>query len=459
MRVARLMLSLLMTCLATSCGWDATSPALMADLDDAKPAQAQDAIYAGGRDLYEGNGRLVALHGFNYFGFNNGQTMLDGFWGGPGLVNDFATVVHRQKLLGFNAVRLPFSFSDLQGLKPKPFTQTCVMPTDAEIARSVTPPGKTAPASIKPLPYPPHRVAGQCNGYLPNTTTWDRFKWVVSFYARNGFYVLIDNHLREDRTALDNPVHWAKSWAKLVAELRADPAVKAKLMVDLLNEPDQYGLRWEAQSGLPGLADLYLQGMDAIEAAAPGTLYFIEGTGQLAINTNWGDGYATNNDIIARKGLSNPRPFFARLMRKRYARHVILAPHVYGPAVTTNAADSAGQSLVNRLTTSFGSLTKSGFCADSTGAGSICQTFPVAIGEFGSKLEDPRDLAWLKTFQAYLLNEGEGNDNKHAPIRNWFWWSWNANSGDTGGLVGDDWMSIQWAKINALNKIGLKGQI
>ncbi len=40
-------------------------------------------------------------------------------------VGDFKTVVFRQQLLGFNAVRLPFTFSDLS-LTPRNFTEACV---------------------------------------------------------------------------------------------------------------------------------------------------------------------------------------------------------------------------------------------------------------------------------------------------------------------------------------------
>ena len=35
-----------------------------------------------------------------------------------------------------------------------------------------------------------------------------RFVWVVQFFSRNGFTVLIDNHLREDSTALEQPQKW-----------------------------------------------------------------------------------------------------------------------------------------------------------------------------------------------------------------------------------------------------------
>lgn len=56
------------------------------------------------------------------FGFNNKKTMVDGLdgektptWEG----GDFATIVHQLRLLGFNAVRLPFLFGDLYTLPPQ----------------------------------------------------------------------------------------------------------------------------------------------------------------------------------------------------------------------------------------------------------------------------------------------------------------------------------------------------
>ena len=51
--------------------------------------------------------------------------MVDGFYAGNTYqVADFKTVVFRQKQLGFNAVRLPMTFSDLS-LAPKMWTKSC----------------------------------------------------------------------------------------------------------------------------------------------------------------------------------------------------------------------------------------------------------------------------------------------------------------------------------------------
>ena len=50
--------------------------------------------------------------------------------------------------------------------------------------------------SAKPLPKPriPLTVAnGQCNVGMPNNV-FDRFLWVINYYARSGFKIVIDNH-------------------------------------------------------------------------------------------------------------------------------------------------------------------------------------------------------------------------------------------------------------------------
>jgi aryl-phospho-beta-D-glucosidase BglC (GH1 family) len=53
----------------------------------------------------------VQLHAYNWFGFNNGQTAVDGLWaGGIAYQTDFAWIIYQLQLLGFNAIRLPFLF-------------------------------------------------------------------------------------------------------------------------------------------------------------------------------------------------------------------------------------------------------------------------------------------------------------------------------------------------------------
>lgn len=50
--------------------------------------------------------------------------------------------------------------------------------------------------------------------------------------------------------------------------------------------------------------------MDAIHAVAPQVPFLLEGTGQSGIGANWGDGFATDPQLVKSKGLSDPTLFF-----------------------------------------------------------------------------------------------------------------------------------------------------
>lgn len=86
-----------------------------------------------------------------------------------------------------------------------------------------------------------------------------------------------------------------------------------------------------------------------------------------------------------------------------------------------------GSGLFNRLSLSFGYLNKQGYCSRSNPK--ICHQFPVVIGETGTTFALEADQQQMADFALYLNNQGAGNDGQHNPISSWFWWAWNANSG------------------------------
>ncbi len=411
------------------------------------------AMTTDGNQIIDSTGKPVELKGINWFGFNNGDTMVDGLWAGPdNLSLDFATVVYRMQLLGCNAVRLPFSFKDVFGLAPRNYNLPTMAVSQSVIKASVTDPSVTAMGDIPPQKSPPTVTnPNVSNSYLPNDTTLNRFLWVVNFFAKNGFYVLIDNHLREDQTVLEQgKANWVQDWVRLVTAISNDPISKEMLLIDLLNEPDNFGIRWEASGNNPGLGDLYLSAMDALYAVNPHALFLLEGTGQGGIGANWGDGFATDPTLISQNGLSDPRPFFNSLLQKPYLNQVVISPHVYPPSVTGASTNYSGSGLWNRMSSSFGYLTQQGYCFNSK-----CKIFPVVLGEFGSMFTDSRDLQSMPDIAAYLNNTGSAVDGKHKKIGSWFYWAWNANSGDTGGIVDNDWRKILWNKVEYLETIGL----
>ena len=53
------------------------------------------------------------------------------------------------------------------------------------------------------------------------------------------------------------------------------------------------------------------------------------------------------------------------------------------------------------------------------------------------------DFQMLADMGTYLANAGAVADGRHNQIPHAFWWAWNANSGDTGGVVQDDWITVR----------------
>jgi endoglucanase len=65
---------------------------------------------------------------------------------------------------------------------------------------------------------------------------------------------------------------------------------------------------------------------------------------------------------------------------------------------------------------------------------------PVLMGEFGSTLQDPKDQVWLPKLLQYVQDIGAS----------WTYWSLNPNSGDTKGLLLDDWKSIDRVRYDVI---------
>jgi len=73
--------------------------------------------------------------------------------------------------------------------------------------------------------------------------------------------------------------------------------------------------------------------------------------------------------------------------------------------------------------------------------------YALVVGEFGGRYGhggDPRDIVWQIKFVDWLM------ENR---ICNFFYWCWNANSGDTGGILKDDWTNIWEDKYQNLKRL------
>ncbi|HZX88818.1 MAG TPA: Calx-beta domain-containing protein, partial [Reyranella sp.] len=82
---------------------------------------------------------------------------------------------------------------------------------------------------------------------------------------------------------------------------------------------------------------------------------------------------------------------------------------------------------------------------------------PVYIGEFGTNLTDPKDAPWLEAITSYLAGDLDNNGTTDIPAgttgASWTFWSWNPNSGDTGGILANDWRTVNQDKMAYLTPI------
>lgn len=117
--------------------------------------------------LLGNDGQPLTLRGINWFGFEEpGNQMVDGLWFGTDSISkDFATIVYRLQLLGFNAVRLPMNFQNLYNLSPSEVTQACNVDSQRTIADSTKDPSSSVDAGGAPSQIDaPTQTPGQCNG-------------------------------------------------------------------------------------------------------------------------------------------------------------------------------------------------------------------------------------------------------------------------------------------------------
>lgn len=190
--------------------------------------------------------------------------MLDGLWaGGNQAQTDFAAIAFQLKLLGFNGIRLPFIFGDLKAPIQTGFkgaSAGCQQMNLNDIIKTATDPSISRPN--KPGPNPtislPNMSQG-CNSYIPDSSTMDRYLWVIQWFIANGYYVLVDFHpmgLEQTSYDVNNFVNsWKWVWSTLACLPNFDDDMKGRVFLDLLNEPDSMNHRWE-RTHIPGEPDL-----------------------------------------------------------------------------------------------------------------------------------------------------------------------------------------------------------
>jgi endoglucanase len=253
-------------------------------------------------------------------------------------------------------------------------------------------------------------------------TPLDELNAFLTYTQSKGVYVLLDLHkCSKDQSPTDKPGpgvgscsgYTESAWtADLTALATLAKKYSNVVGIDLFNEP--YGLTWARWSAMAERAG------QAVLQTNPKLLIFVEGVGN--------DSTAGHDSAFWGENLFEASTVVPNLPRER----LIYSPHIYGPSVYNQPYFNVGEFPKNMPAIwdeHYGHLYKQGF--------------NVVVGEFGGKF-DAKDKPLQDALIDYLLANKE---------QNFFFWALNPNSGDTGGLLLDDWKTVNATKYNSLKKL------
>jgi endoglucanase len=250
----------------------------------------------------------------------------------------------------------------------------------------------------------------------------EHFEELIAAASGAGMYLLFDVHtcaaaVGHMKTGPADPRCAGYGIEAWLADLRALAALAEQhapyvVGIDLFNEP--YGLTHEAWRELVG------QASRAVLETNPRILVFVEGVGGMGYGGVYSPFWGENLTGVAGAPFDVPP---ARL---------VYSPHAYGPSISEQVyfkQDTFPSNMPDIWDEHFGYL----FERDQ----------PIVPGEFGGRYAGS-DQIWQDAFVDYLI----AND-----AHSFFYWSLNPNSGDTGGLLQDDWRTVNPGKLALLQRL------
>jgi endoglucanase len=243
---------------------------------------------------------------------------------------------------------------------------------------------------------------------------------VIDGATSRGMMVILDRH-RPTAQAQSNLWYtdhvseqtWIDDWVALAKRYRDNPLV---IGADLHNEPHGEATWGDGNPKTDWRLAAERAG-DAVLAANPNWLVFVEGVA------------ATNGDNYWWGGnLSRAREYPVRLSDQT---KLVYSAHDYSPNVWQQPWFSHPDfpanlpALWDRM---WGHLPKE-------------NRTPLLLGEFGGRsVGDDAEGVWQRSLMAYL------KQNKIS----YTYWCWNPDSGDTGGVLADDWTTVHEDKLALL---------
>ncbi len=306
---------------------------------------------------------------------------------------DYKEMLSQIRDLGYNVIRLPYSVQALRG------------------------------NSINSVNF-----SIGSNRDLEGKTPLEAMDVIIQEAARQGLMILLDSHRLNNQRIPElwygdgfTEEDWINTWTMLAARYRNQPNV---IGADLKNEPHGQA-SWGTGDRNTDWRLAAERAGNAILRVNPNWLIVVEGVeknvpGQRLSGHWWGG------------NLEGVRRFPVRLSNRR---KLVYSPHEYGPGVVDQpwfSDPTFPRNLLNRWEIGFHYIATQGIA-------------PVWVGEFGGRQVDraSKEGIWQRQFVHFLNQNNLG----------FAYWSWNPNSRDTGGILQDDWQTIDTPKQTLLNRL------
>ncbi|MGL5867406.1 MAG: glycoside hydrolase family 5 protein [Dermatophilaceae bacterium] len=340
-----------------------------------------------GSQILDSQGEPMRIKAVNWFGFETAAAMPHGLW-----KEELGSLLDKVKSLGFNALRVPFSAAVVEGtVKPK-------------------------------------GLNGDANPDLVGLSSLELLDRVVAEAEERDLGIILDRHALapDNRAPLWYDAKYpqerlAQDWATMAKRYADAPNV---IGADLYNEPHGTAC-WGCGDAKRDWKAAAEEAGNAVLKNAPGWLVLVEGVERVdgvacskpgkGSCTWWGGNLsaALEDPVI----LDTPNK-------------VVYSPHEYATSIFRQPwfdDPKFPENLPAVWDANWGNLVTSG-------------TAPVLVGEFGSTLESEDDVVWMKKLLAYLDERG----------MSWAYWSLNPNSKQTGGILKDDWVTVDDRKMSIL---------
>ncbi len=372
----------------------------------AKAVDGDDWLFTKGNSIVDKSGKEVWLTGINWFGYNTGTNTFDGLWS-VNLESTLQSIANH----GFNLLRLPISVELLKSWSNKE--------------------------------YPKANFNEAVNPNLKNKNSLQIFDYVIKICEKNGIKIMIDIHSANTDASGHNTNMWYTDKITTSDYYKALEWIANKyknndtiLLFDLKNEPhgkpnDSNFAIWNNSNNKNNWKYVAQTAALKILNKNPNVLIVVEGVEVYPKDIKNNKSYTSKNsgDYYFNwwgGNLRGVKDFPIDL--GKYQNKLVYSPHDYGPAVYMQPWFSSGYNYNSLLKDCW---QNNWFFIHKD------KIAPLLIGEWGGYMTEP-NLTWMTHLRTLI---------KKYKLSHTFW-CFNANSGDTGGMVKDDFKTWDTKKYN-----------